>query len=60
MPARLAGGCLVIAYQQDQQNISLIIATYVLLNVGLVPILTAFNRLISLVYVQDQTVYLPT
>ncbi|KAK5659902.1 hypothetical protein OQA88_13366 [Cercophora sp. LCS_1] len=46
---RLAGGALVIAYQNDRQNIPLIKATYVLLNIGLVPLLTAFNRLSALV-----------
>jgi hypothetical protein len=45
---RLAGGVLVILYQQDRENIALIKATYVLLNIGLVPLLTAFNRLATL------------
>ncbi|KAK0645430.1 hypothetical protein B0T16DRAFT_457464 [Cercophora newfieldiana] len=54
---RLAGGGLVIAFEDDLQknrttgnvNISLIKATYVLLNIGLVPLLTAFNRLSAMV-----------
>jgi hypothetical protein len=48
---RLAGGGLVIAYEQDRENIPLIEATYVLLNIGLIPLLAAFNRFLNLVQV---------
>jgi hypothetical protein len=46
---RVAGGILVIFYEKEHTNISLIKATYVLLNIGLIPLLAAFNRFLSLV-----------
>jgi hypothetical protein len=52
----------VIAYQNDRTNIDLIKATYVLLNIGLVPLLTAFNRMSAMVSVipRDSYVFLLT
>jgi hypothetical protein len=50
---RLAGGALVIAVEQDlsDSNVSLITATYVLLNLGVVPLLASFDGFLSLMYI---------
>ncbi|KAK7921503.1 hypothetical protein PG985_009525 [Apiospora marii] len=46
---RLVGGALVLASQHDPQNIRLITATIVLLNLGLVPLLMPFHALTRIV-----------
>lgn len=50
---RLAGGALVIAVEQDlsESNADMIKATYILLNLGLVPLLASYDGFLSLVYV---------
>lgn len=46
---RLAGGVLLVEVQQDANadNVSMIKATYIFLNVGVVPLVTAFDGLLS-------------
>ncbi|KAK8108292.1 uncharacterized protein PG998_010305 [Apiospora kogelbergensis] len=46
---RLTGGALALASQNDPGNISMIAATIVLLNIGLVPLLMPFHALIRIV-----------
>ncbi|KAK8861835.1 hypothetical protein PGQ11_008070 [Apiospora arundinis] len=46
---RLTGGALVLASQNDPKNISLITATIVLLNIGLVPLIMPFHALTRVV-----------
>lgn len=50
---RLAGGALVITVEQDlsESNADMIKATYILLNLGLVPLLASYDGFLSLVYV---------
>lgn len=45
---RLIGGCLVVARQHDPENISLLVTTIVLLNVGVVPLVMSFHSLIRM------------
>lgn len=47
---RLAGGVLLVEVQQDKNadNVSMIKATYIFLNVGVVPLVTAFDGLLSM------------
>ncbi|KAK3209587.1 hypothetical protein GRF29_44g47522 [Pseudopithomyces chartarum] len=46
---RLAGGVLLVEVQQDKNadNVSMIKATYIFLNVGVVPLVTAFDGLLN-------------
>jgi hypothetical protein len=47
---RFAGGVLLVEVQQDANadNVSMIKATYIFLNVGVVPLVTAFDGLLSM------------
>ena len=45
---RLVGGCLVLATEHDPQNLGLLITTIVLLNVGLIPLLFSYHRLVRM------------
>lgn len=47
---RFAGGVLLVKVQQDKNadNVSMIKATYIFLNVGVVPLVTAFDGLLSM------------
>ncbi|KAK1753230.1 hypothetical protein QBC47DRAFT_388038 [Echria macrotheca] len=46
---RLAGGILTIVEEQNQGNIGIIIATIVLLNIGLIPLITTFSAIVRLI-----------
>jgi uncharacterized membrane protein len=50
---RLASGALVIAVEQDLSvsNVSIIKATFIFLNIGLVPLLASYDSLLSIMYV---------
>jgi hypothetical protein len=48
-PVRLVGAILIIVEEKKPGNTGLIIATIVLLNVGLVPLIIAFLGVIRLV-----------
>lgn len=47
---RLAGGITVIVWSHDVNNLGLIIASIVLLNLGLIPLIVTINALTRLVY----------
>jgi hypothetical protein len=49
---RLAGGALIIAVEKDlnEDNASMIKATYILVNLGIVPLLAAYDGLLCLMY----------
>jgi hypothetical protein len=50
-PVRLTGGILTIIRESDPRNIGLIIATTVLLNIGLIPLLLSAVGFIRIMYV---------
>jgi hypothetical protein len=50
---RFTGGILVITRESDPDNVGLTIATVVLLNVGLVPLIMSTLGIIGIVYGPD-------
>jgi hypothetical protein len=49
---RLAGGALIISVEKDlsEDNADMIKATYVLINLGIVPLLAAYDGFLGLMY----------
>jgi hypothetical protein len=49
---RLGGGALIISVEKNlsEDNASMIKATYVLINLGIVPLLAAYDGFLSLMY----------